>query len=51
MSHTHTKNLAVELLTKLLKEQLRKQGAHNVVQSDKFSTKQAAIQSACFFVI
>ena len=31
------KNLAVELLTKLLKEQLRKQGAHNVVQSDKFS--------------
>ena len=33
-----TKNLAVELLTKLLKEQLRKQGAHNVVQSDKFST-------------
>lgn len=51
MSPTHTKNLAVELLTKLLKEQLRKQGAHNVVQSDKFSAKQAAIQSACFFVI
>ncbi len=33
-----TKNLAVELLTKLLKDQLRRQTAHNVVQGEKFST-------------